>query len=105
MQRLAKIWLGVALGYREAIWPAVNIEEGRIINIRLLQLDGARSRGSATRGAFAIGNHRGEGFRYARHIRYGIQKDLCVKRTREGMRVIDQVFLVRRIRAAGLLVR
>src|ERR1700738_3755383 len=101
MQRLAEIGFGVTLRDREAIRSAVDVQEWRVIYVGLFQLNSARSRGSAARGAFAIGDHRAKGLLNTRYIGDRIQQDLRVKWARERVGIVDQVFLVCGVGPAG----
>src|SRR5260370_29999891 len=101
MQRLAEIRFRIALGNRKAIRASVDVEERRIIYVRFLELDGARSYRRAAGWALPVGDGCVEGFGNARHVRYSVKQDFGVQRPRQRMRIVDLVFLVGRIRTLG----
>src|SRR2546427_8769066 len=103
MQCLRKVCFCTPLMPRHTVGTPLEVQESRRIDICLLQLDRP---GADWFPAFRSGNGslQVEYFRNTTYVGDGIQQDLRIQGTREGMRVVDLVVLVRFVRGAGKLV-
>ena len=81
---------GAALRYRPAVRTAIQLQESRVIRVRIFQVDRTSpGRGLADRRSF--GHRRREGLRHSRDRDYGVQQYFRVERARQGTRVVYHV--------------